>query len=323
MATNTFTSHGPDDHLNRLLVQTEQGWFSSLKENISYTFFRKKEPPLQVTSKPVPVKDLWGDYNYSKVSRSVSLGLHGAAIAGLLVIGHFAAPEVSKAVQQQVAEIFAPDPGAYLPPKPQTLQGGGGGGDRSPLPASKGAPPKFDYTQLTPPTVIIRNQNPILPAEPTVLGPPDIKLQAGPLGDPLGNGNILSNGTGAGGGIGSGYGGGVGPGRGGGVGPGEGGGFGGGAFRPGGGVSAPQLVYRVEPEYTEEARKAKYQGTVVLYAVVDPDGMVRRVRVVRSLGLGLDEKALEAVKQWRFRPGMKNGQPVPVAASIEVTFRLL
>ncbi len=83
------------------------------------------------------------------------------------------------------------------------------------------------------------------------------------------------------------------------------------------------MIYRVEPEYTEAARKAKYQGTVVLYAVVGPDGKVRDLRVVRALGLGLDEKALDAVRQWKFRPGLKDGQPVAVAASIEVTFRLL
>lgn len=115
----------------------------------------------------------------------------------------------------------------------------------------------------------------------------------------------------------------MGSGRGGGVGPGEGGGIGGGVFRAGGGVSFPQLIYRVEPEYTEEPRKAKYQGTVVLNIVVDISGMVRNIRVTRSLGLGLDEKAVEAVRQWKFRPGMKDGRPVPVAASIEVTFRLL
>jgi TonB family protein len=98
---------------------------------------------------------------------------------------------------------------------------------------------------------------------------------------------------------------------------------GGGAFRVGGGVSAPTLLYKVEPEYSEEARKAKYQGTVILYIEVDPAGKARNVRVVRSLGLGLDEKAIEAVNKWKFRPGYKDGKPVTVAATIEVNFRLL
>jgi TonB family protein len=99
--------------------------------------------------------------------------------------------------------------------------------------------------------------------------------------------------------------------------------FGTGAFRIGNGVTAPQLVYRVEPEYPEEARKAGIEGTVVLYAVVNPDGMIRNVRVIRSLDPVLDENAMKAVRQWKFKPGMKDGKPVPVAASIEVTFRLL
>ncbi|MBI3894764.1 MAG: energy transducer TonB, partial [Acidobacteria bacterium] len=101
------------------------------------------------------------------------------------------------------------------------------------------------------------------------------------------------------------------------------GGIGGGVFRVGGGVSAPEIVYKIDPEYSEQARKAKYQGTVVLSLIVQRDGSVRDIQVKQSLGLGLDEKAIEAVKQWRFRPGMKSGQAVDVAAIIEVTFRLL
>jgi TonB family protein len=94
-------------------------------------------------------------------------------------------------------------------------------------------------------------------------------------------------------------------------------------YRIGGGVSAPALVYKVEPEYSEEARKAKFQGTVMIYVVVDEKGNPRDLRVVRPLGLGLDEKAVEAVSKWRFKPGFLNGKPVSVAATIEVNFRLL
>lgn len=83
------------------------------------------------------------------------------------------------------------------------------------------------------------------------------------------------------------------------------------------------MIYKKEPEYSEEARKAKYQGTVVLYIEVDPTGRAINPRVVRSLGLGLDEKAIEAVKQWKFKPGYKDGKAVTVAATIEVNFRLL
>ena len=97
---------------------------------------------------------------------------------------------------------------------------------------------------------------------------------------------------------------------------------GGGVFRVGGGVSAPLLIHKVEPEYTDEARAAKYQGTVSLYVEIGPDGTPTNIKVVRSLGLGLNEKAIECVKQWRFKPGMKDGRPVTVMATIEVNFRL-
>ncbi len=202
--------------------------------------------------------------------------------------------------------------------------GGGGGGDRDKLPASKGALPKLSRTQITPPAVVLRNPDPKLAVEPTVVVPPELRLpQTGPLGDPLSA--ILappSNGPGSGGGIGSGSGGGVGSGRGPGVGPGSGGGIGGGVYRVGGGVSAPRLIYGPDPEFSEEARKAKYQGTVVLWVIVGTDGRTRDIRIARPLGLGLDAKAVEAVRVWRFEPARKDGVPVPVQVSVEVNFRL-
>ena len=88
-------------------------------------------------------------------------------------------------------------------------------------------------------------------------------------------------------------------------------------------MSAPSVMSKVEPEYSEEARKAKWQGTVVLSVIVDELGRPRNIRVFRSLGLGLDQKAVDAVSQWRFKPGRKDGKPVPVIATIEVNFRLL
>ena len=105
--------------------------------------------------------------------------------------------------------------------------------------------------------------------------------------------------------------------------PGSGGNTGGGAYKIGGGVSAPAVILKVEPEYSEEARKAKFQGAVVLALIVDEKGNPREIRVVRPLGLGLDQKAIEAVEKWRFRPGLKDGKAVPVQATIEVNFRLL
>ena len=93
-------------------------------------------------------------------------------------------------------------------------------------------------------------------------------------------------------------------------------------YRVGGGVTAPTLLDKVEPEYSEEARTAKLQGTMLLYVQVDPSGKAVNMRVLRSLGLGLDEKAIEAVKKWRFKPGVKDGKPVTVEAQIEVNFQL-
>jgi TonB family protein len=107
-----------------------------------------------------------------------------------------------------------------------------------------------------------------------------------------------------------------------GVGPGFGGGFGGGIYRVGNGVSAPRALYDPEPQYTDEARKAKVQGVVMLSLIVDPNGHPRDVKVARSLGMGLDEKAIEAVRTWRFDPARKDGQPVTVLVNVEVSFRL-
>ncbi|HEU5403521.1 MAG TPA: energy transducer TonB [Terriglobales bacterium] len=210
-----------------------------------------------------------------------------------------------------------------LPPNAKVSGGGGGGGDRDKLEASKGALPKTARDQITPPAIVIRSDSPVLPVPPTVVAPQLNIPQVGPLGDVVSH--ILgpaSNGTGYGGGIGSGSGTGVGSGNGPGVGPGFGGGIGGGAYRIGGGVSAPVPIYDPDPEYSDEARKAKYQGTVVLWVVIGPDGRPRDMRVERSLGMGLDEKAMDAVKKWRFRPAMKDNQPVPVQVNIEVSFRL-
>jgi TonB family protein len=132
------------------------------------------------------------------------------------------------------------------------------------------------------------------------------------------------NGGGYGGSIGNGTGGGLGGGNGVGVGLGRGGsGSGGGVYRPGNGVTNPVPIYRPEPQYSEEARKAKWQGAVLLSLVVDENGKPQQIKVIRPLGLGLDEKAIEAVSQWKFKPGTLNGKPVAVTAQVEVSFRLL
>ena len=206
-----------------------------------------------------------------------------------------------------------------LPPKKEIAGGGGGGGNKAPIPASKGAPPKFAPKQFTPPALAV--PVPKLPVPPTITAEAP-KLDAPQYGDPLAKNVISSLGQGQYG-LGDGSGGGVGSGHGDGYGSGSGGGMGGGLYKIGGGVSAPVVLSKIEPEYSEEARKAKYQGTVVLMIVVDSHGMPRDIRVVKPLGLGLDEKAIAAVQKWRFRPAMKDGHPVNVEATVEVNFRLL
>lgn len=253
---------------------------------------------------------------------AISFALHVAALA-LVVASGWWMVENRAAVRNTVAGLIPTD--VYLlPPGRSESHGGGGGGDQDKMSASRGSAPRFSSDQLTPPAVIVRNEDPKLPAEPSVLGPPDIVLPQSPqVGDSVSQ--ILtpsSNGTGGAGGIGSGEGGGVGPGTGPGVGEGRGGGIGGGVFRVGGGVSAPRAIYDPDPEYSEEARKAKYQGNVMLWAVIGADGRPRDLRIARSLGMGLDQKAIDAVAKWRFAPAMKDGQAVAVQVNIEVSFRL-
>jgi protein TonB len=249
-----------------------------------------------------------------------SLAVHGALVAVILLLGTF--QPVQSLVKQQITALEV-DLRPYLARQNKASSGGGGGGARQLLDASKGKLPKPAPRQFTPPRVD-PIPDPKLPMVPSIIAPDDVpNIQANNYGDPLSHIGIPSNGIGSAGGIGNGSGGGVGSGNGAGVGPGLGGGFGGGAFRIGGGVSAPSVLSKVEPEYSEEARKAKWQGTVVVSVIVDELGRPRNVRVLRSLGLGLDQKAVEAVSQWRFKPGLKDGKPVPVFATIEVNFRLL
>ncbi len=318
----------PELHLLLPKDTLDEPLWKSLFRNLDDFFFPKKQAPLVLTSKPIPVKDIWGFYDYKKNGALGSTLVHVlavAAIIGITILGRRVVEQVTKPPEN--VTLIAPDDVPPLPPSKTLAGGGGGGGDRDKFQAPKGKLPKLAMEQITPPAMVVRNDNPKLAVEPTVVVPPQIKLQASNLpnlGDPMSHlpSGPPSNGTGSGGGIGSGSGGGVGSGEGPGVGPGRGGGIGGGVFRVGGGVSAPRELYAPEPEYSEEARKAKYQGTCVLYVIVGADGRPRDLRVARSLGLGLDEKAIEAVKTWKFDPAMKDGKPVAVAISVEVEFRL-
>jgi TonB family protein len=264
----------------------------------------------------------YGVYRTRPLSFVYSFSFNICVGLALIYSGHFVVTHREQLKQNAIALVSDISP-YVLPTSAKESGGGGGGGDRDKLAASKGRLPRQSLEQITPPMVVVRNDAPKLTAEPTVVAPPIQMSQIGPIGDPLSK--VLgppSNGTGYGGGIGSGSGGGVGSGRGPGVGPGYGGGIGGGIYRVGGGVSAPRAIYSPDPEYSEEARKAKYQGTVVLWMIVDADGRPRDMKVMRSVGLGLDEKAIEAVKTWKFEPAHKDGHAVAVQISVEVDFRL-
>jgi len=301
-------------------------WYRDLPNQIRVLFEKPKAPPIPLTSQPIDVPSIWQDYQPQKASWVNSILVHAVGLVALF-LPFFIQRMVTPVRAQSKIEIVDISP--YLNqlsgPDDRT-GGGGGGGDRSPTPASKGAVPKFAKEQLAPPAVVIPNVDPQLPVQPNLLGPPELKLPQmamnSPWGDPQGVLGDPSNGPGFGGGIGSGSGGGIGSGKGGGLGPGEGGGFGGGVYSVGGNVSAPIPIYKPEPPYSEEARKAKYQGTVVLWIVVDTQGNVTDLRVVKPLGLGLDEKAVETVRTWKFKPAMRNNIPVPVRVGVEVSFRL-
>lgn len=255
-------------------------------------------------------------------------GAVDVAIAGLLIwLGSLPVrPYSTQALlpetpNNQIVWLSQPGPGG----------GGGGGGNRMKEPPRQAEAPGKDKI-----TVPVQKKAPVIEQqvaknEPT---PEQLNIPAKPLAasqDTL-PGQIeappgpptLSQGSGSGGGSGTGTGTGIGPGTGSGLGPGSGGGTGGGVYRPGNGVELPRVIREVRPNYTSDAMRAKVQGVVMLECVVRPDGSVGDVQVVRSLDstFGLDQEAIKAAKQWRFRPGTRLGEPVPVLVTIELTFTL-
>ncbi len=269
-----------------------------------------KESQADMTVMPTMLGAGYGTYQVRPENFLLSLVTHVSGIALMLWLLHIAVP--AKIIPPTTANSVELAP--YLPQHVgKGGPSGGGGGDASKLKASAGAPPTSAKQQFTPPTVIAPQKSKLM-VEPTVVA--DLHVpQSAQIGDPLSKLMTPSNGTGVGGGMGSGNGGGIGSGRGGpGVGP--------GIYHVGDGVSRPRAIYTPEPEFSEEARKAKYQGVVVLTIVVGQDGRVYSPRVLRSLGMGLDEKAIEGVKTWKFDAARKDGHPVAVEMNVEVAFNL-
>ena len=303
----------------------EEPVWKTLGASITDIFFPKKLPPLELTSKPVTVVDPMV-VKRSPMSSALAVVAHVVVIG--LILFFFWAQWRTRAIERK-KNLADADVKPFIPmtlKMNQSMGGGGGGGAHELVEASKGHLPKMAKTQIVPPQ-IIRNDNPKLAVDPTIVMPQQVKLPDAPnmpnVGVPQSPQVALaSQGGGSGSGFGSGRGGGIGSGNGNGVGPGEGGGYGGGLMRPGGGVSAPQVIFSVDPEFSDEARRAKYQGICVVSVIVDAQGNPQRVRVVRPLGMGLDEKAVEAVKQYKFKPAYYQGHPVAVEVNIEVNFRI-
>lgn len=291
------------------LILQDEGVFASLWSSVRDVFFPVKLPPLQLESQPIAVVDRMKVKRDPK-STAIAVVLHGLVI--LLVI-FLVAKKVKFAAPVKQQQLTAVDIPPLAPVKAKAM--GGGGGQRGPTPVTKGTPPKFAETQLVPPKAPPL-EPPKINIQPTIEVQKDVHMassipQIGVANSPL-VGMSMGNGSGTG----------LGSGNGSGLGPGSGGNTGGGPRRIGGGVSAPVLIYSVEPEFSEEARKAKVAGNVLVNLWVDTNGNPSHVHVIRGVGMGLDEKAVEAVKQYKFKPAMENGKPVLVELNVEVNFQI-
>lgn len=291
------------------LIMHEQGVLSSLWTSVRDVFFPVKLPPLVLESQPVAVVDRM-KVKRDPASTAIAVVIHGLII---LLIAFLLAKKIQfSAPAKAVIETSVTIP-PMAPMRAKSM--GGGGGQRGPTPATKGTPPKFAETQIVPPKAPPLQQ-PKIAMQPTIEVQKDVKMatsipQLGVANSPL-IGMSMGNGRGSG----------LGSGNGSGLGPGSGGNTGGGPRQIGGGVSAPVLIHSVEPEFSEEARKAKVEGNVLVNLWVGTDGLPSHVRVLRGVGMGLDEKALEAVRQYRFKPAMENGKPVLVQLNVEVNFQI-
>jgi periplasmic protein TonB len=257
-------------------------------------------------------------------STVVSLIAHVFIFAAILWLGTILRNPIVHTAEMTVAPIqftlYAPPP---VMPVAKVQGGGGGGGMRELRPPVKAEQlPKPVKIRLLSP-VIPEIETPKLPAAPSI----DVRMPQQTTMPKLGMPQapqvaMASQGPGSDSGFGFGSQGGLGSGRGAGVGPGSNGGYGGGIMNVGGGVSAPEVIHSVQPQFTPEARRSDYQGVVGIQLIVDSQGYPQDVRVVHHLGMGLDEQAIEAVRQYKFKPAMYQGHPVSVQMIIDVDFHL-
>lgn len=271
-----------------------------------------QEKPLAgiVSSGWLAGQSMFGTHDEQQAKRAAGATAATVGLHALLFLAIFLIFAYRKEIQQ-----------AVVPPEPLRLvylqqPGPGGGGGGSPAPA----PPKpisIPHTKPPEPIPVVPTPTPTIP--PPTLSAPVMTANTNVI-QATGASSVSLAAFG-----GNGQGTGVGSGNGNGVGPGNGGGFGGGAYRPGAGILNPVVLSEVKPSYTTEAMRAKIQGTVSIEAVVDETGIVRDVRVVRSLDklYGLDEEAKKAALKWLFRPARdRDNKPVPIIVTIELSFNL-
>ena len=292
-----------------MLLQQEEGTLVTLWNSLRDVFFPVKLPPLVLESKPIPRPD-------PMATKQNPWATLSAFVIYLIVIGLFLLG-ANKLHQMAVQKAMLLTQLTPPPMDPALNKMGGGGGQKGPTPVTKGRLPKFADQQITPPAAPPLEEPKIRMPDPTIVVQKDLKMANNNMpnfGDP--NSPLFGNsmGRGSGTGIGNGYGNGLGPGYG--------GGYGGGVRSIGGGVIGPKIIYQPEPEFSEEARKAKFMGVVTVSLIVDATGKPQNVHVTRGVGMGLDEKAMEAVKQYRFKPATENGKPVAVYLNVEVNFEI-
>ena len=322
----TATPTQDDAFVNALMGKTyeEKSIWANLWENTLDVFFPRKLPPLELTSKPIPVPD-----RMAVKANPWAIGFSTAVnVAILLVLLFFVGKKVIQQVIAPKVNVTDVTVSEFKGLKQKTSAGGGGGGgNNSPVEASKGKLPKLEKNPVVAPQVAVI-EKPKLAIEAAINVQKELQLPDNPMLPNIGvknsaNVHLASNGQGSGGGMGNGSGGGLGSGHGNGYGPGEGGNANGGLYRLGGGDTKPTVLYSIDPEFSDEARRAKYQGVCLIAVIVDAQGNPQNPRVVRALGMGLDEKALEAVRKYKFKPALRGGRtPVAVLITIEVNFRL-
>lgn len=276
----------------------------------------------------VPDSPLWRGRDpfatdHGRGSRNVSLVVHVVAITGILWWGATTHNRYIQPLKQQmVFKLYTPSTPPPIQPVPKPMQGGGGGGEHKIIEPKQAPPPKPVVTVHLMPPEIARVERPTMPVPPAIRANLPTNSSLPKIGMPK-SPQVAIDSAGSGtNGFGIGMGGGMGAGQGDGAGAGAGGGYGGGVMNVGGGVSAPQVIHSVDAAFTPQARAANLQGTVSIQLIVDPQGNPQNVHVVRSLGMGLDQKAIEAVRQYRFRPAMYQGHPVAVQMIIDVAFHL-